>query len=344
MRNALLANPEQVEMGALLKDGRVGLYVVAVLARQHQIRVELRRNLFGGVAGLVLLPNPLLSEGGEDGEGEDSRSRAAERPPRRRAARLPRSPPPRPPRVTSSPTPQYGARPAAATGYRAPSAPEYARGHERRRVDEQRHIVERRRGVRLRGHDVGPGPVRTVPSAGVPYCRSPVSRRSVRPTAACRSPACPSPPAPRTRAWTGVSPPARTPSAAPPRRRPGASRRVPGRTSPRRPRVTSPRRPPPESYSPLPPPGGMAVRGAGPDERPPLPQRTQQTHMAPQFQRPQSRGASAAPRRTRRTSLPPTRASWRPTAGVSGPRKSRPDRPTSDPHICLRSPDLALCP
>lgn len=45
-----------------------------------------------------------------------------------------------------------------------------------------------------------------------------------------------------------------------------------------------------QSYSPLPPPGGMAVRSAGPDERPPLPQRTQQTHMAPQLQRSQSTG------------------------------------------------------
>ncbi|WP_328914576.1 MULTISPECIES: sensor histidine kinase [unclassified Streptomyces] len=78
MRNTLLANPERVEMGALLKDGRVGLYVVAVLARQHQIRVELRRNLFGGVTSLVLLPNPLLSTEGDEGEGDEAHSRAAE--------------------------------------------------------------------------------------------------------------------------------------------------------------------------------------------------------------------------------------------------------------------------
>lgn len=83
MRNALLANPERVELGALLHDGRVGLYVVAVLARQHQIRVELRRNLFGGVTSLVLLPNPLLSsdedevaEAAEAAAGEDSRRTA----------------------------------------------------------------------------------------------------------------------------------------------------------------------------------------------------------------------------------------------------------------------------
>jgi signal transduction histidine kinase len=82
LRNALLANPERVEIGALLKDGRVGLYVVAVLARQHHIRVELRRNLFGGVTSLVLLPNPLLSADTDESEqgpqAEEAHGRAAE--------------------------------------------------------------------------------------------------------------------------------------------------------------------------------------------------------------------------------------------------------------------------
>ena len=77
MRNALLANPERVELGALLKDGRVGLYVVAVLARQHAIRVELRRNLFGGVTSLVLLPNPLLRDEDSD-ESDEGHSRTDE--------------------------------------------------------------------------------------------------------------------------------------------------------------------------------------------------------------------------------------------------------------------------
>ncbi|MBM9505816.1 sensor histidine kinase [Actinacidiphila acididurans] len=78
MRNALLSNPERVELGALLNDGRVGLYVVAVLARQHSIRVELRRNLFGGVTSLVLLPNPLLAAEGADDDGEEDHGRTEE--------------------------------------------------------------------------------------------------------------------------------------------------------------------------------------------------------------------------------------------------------------------------
>jgi signal transduction histidine kinase len=97
MRNALLSNPERVELGALLNDGRVGLYVVAVLARQHSIRVELRRNLFGGVTSLVLLPNPLLAADGadEDGEGEEDHGRteeAAHQEARRPAAVTPAQP------------------------------------------------------------------------------------------------------------------------------------------------------------------------------------------------------------------------------------------------------------
>lgn len=60
LRNALLGDPTRVEVGELLGDGRVGLYVVSVLARRHGVRVELRRNIFGGVTAVVLLPRELV--------------------------------------------------------------------------------------------------------------------------------------------------------------------------------------------------------------------------------------------------------------------------------------------
>jgi signal transduction histidine kinase len=125
LRNTLLANPERVELGALLKDGRVGLYVVAVLARQHQIRVELRRNLFGGVTSLVLLPNPLLSEDDDDGESEDAHARASEPPPQDTgrpaqayAAPVPAAAPYDPRAVSAGP--EYGAPAAAPAPVRTP--------------------------------------------------------------------------------------------------------------------------------------------------------------------------------------------------------------------------------
>lgn len=93
LRNALLADPAMVEVGQLLDDGRVGLYVVAVLARQHGIRVELRRNIFGGITSLVLLPRELLAGvGRQDAEGGDGVREAA-----------PFDPAPRPAAVTPAP-------------------------------------------------------------------------------------------------------------------------------------------------------------------------------------------------------------------------------------------------
>jgi signal transduction histidine kinase len=58
--NALLANPPRIDMTALGKDPRLGLFVVAKLAERHHIRVVLRASDYGGTLALVFLPSELL--------------------------------------------------------------------------------------------------------------------------------------------------------------------------------------------------------------------------------------------------------------------------------------------
>ncbi|MGV9315668.1 ATP-binding protein [Streptomyces sp. NPDC003691] len=64
--NALLADPDQVNVAHLLQDGRIGLFVVSALARRHGIAVRLQNNIYGGVQAVLVLPRGLL---GTDPEG-----------------------------------------------------------------------------------------------------------------------------------------------------------------------------------------------------------------------------------------------------------------------------------
>lgn len=61
--NHLLAHPDQVDLNALLEDGRLGLYVVATHAERYGIRVLLQTNIFGGIDAHAVLPPALLGEG-----------------------------------------------------------------------------------------------------------------------------------------------------------------------------------------------------------------------------------------------------------------------------------------
>ncbi|MFJ9737348.1 ATP-binding protein [Streptomyces sp. NPDC101166] len=58
--NALLTDPDQVNVGRLLADGRIGLYVVSQLARRHGIHVRLQGNIYGGVQAVLVVPQALL--------------------------------------------------------------------------------------------------------------------------------------------------------------------------------------------------------------------------------------------------------------------------------------------
>lgn len=60
--NALLASRERIIPDDLVRDGRIGLYVVATLARQHGIAVQLKSNIFGGTQALLVLPHDLLAD------------------------------------------------------------------------------------------------------------------------------------------------------------------------------------------------------------------------------------------------------------------------------------------
>ncbi|MBB4934536.1 signal transduction histidine kinase [Lipingzhangella halophila] len=64
--NGLLADPGQVNIGELLRDGRIGLYVVAALARKHGARVQLQTNVYGGTQAVAVLPRSLISPQGQD--------------------------------------------------------------------------------------------------------------------------------------------------------------------------------------------------------------------------------------------------------------------------------------
>jgi signal transduction histidine kinase len=58
--NEVLADPGRVDIGELLRDGRIGLFVVSALARRHSVRVELQRNVYGGTQAVVVLPQSLV--------------------------------------------------------------------------------------------------------------------------------------------------------------------------------------------------------------------------------------------------------------------------------------------
>ncbi|EST38793.1 hypothetical protein N566_05600 [Streptomycetaceae bacterium MP113-05] len=60
--NRLLSEPPRLDMMALGETPRLGLFVVARLARRHHLEVSLRRSHYGGTLAIVLLPNELLEE------------------------------------------------------------------------------------------------------------------------------------------------------------------------------------------------------------------------------------------------------------------------------------------
>ncbi|MFE9251346.1 ATP-binding protein [Streptomyces sp. NPDC007088] len=119
--NALLADPDQVNMASLLQDGRIGLYVVATLARRHGIAVRLQSNIYGGVQAVLVLPATLLGE--EPGELEpvagDNTAPAIPLPRAERPASppaLPARPEPRPQAEPEPAPPTTGTGRETATG------------------------------------------------------------------------------------------------------------------------------------------------------------------------------------------------------------------------------------
>ncbi|MGW4040707.1 ATP-binding protein [Streptomyces sp. NPDC004778] len=111
--NALLSDPDQVNVAHLLQDGRIGLFVVSALARRHGIAVRLQSNIYGGTQAVLVLPQSLL---GTDPDAPPS------------ADAVPVPPPGavhRPPVEAGSPAapPQNGTPRATASGDQASTAP-----------------------------------------------------------------------------------------------------------------------------------------------------------------------------------------------------------------------------
>ncbi|MEW2218632.1 ATP-binding protein [Streptomyces sp. NPDC006990] len=78
--NTVLAEPARTDVAELVRDGRIGLYVVAALARRHGIVVQLQNNIYGGVQAVAVLPQRLLGRTGEPAPGarpESASDRAA---------------------------------------------------------------------------------------------------------------------------------------------------------------------------------------------------------------------------------------------------------------------------
>ncbi|GGX41654.1 ATPase [Streptomyces chryseus] len=112
--NALLHNPDSVNVGRLLQDGRIGLFVVSALARRHGITVRLQANIYGGVQAVLVLPQALLG-GDEDQDGPGRAGAAGTRqsvPPPPATPPSPHGPAPAPPAPAPGPPPAPAAAPA----------------------------------------------------------------------------------------------------------------------------------------------------------------------------------------------------------------------------------------
>jgi signal transduction histidine kinase len=127
--NSLLADPGRVNVNELLRDGRIGLFVVSTLARRHGIKVQLQNNIYGGTQAVVVLPNVLLDggEGRRELERTGSREEAEPAPQHAMAASVRAgSRPSLPSRSSASPAsiPDLpAARPAEVDASRSPAAP-----------------------------------------------------------------------------------------------------------------------------------------------------------------------------------------------------------------------------
>ncbi|MBT2364552.1 ATP-binding protein [Streptomyces sp. ISL-10] len=109
--NALLTDPDQVNVAHLLQDGRIGLFVVSALARRHGIAVRLQSNIYGGVQAVLVLPQSLLGSDSStlaqnDGEQASAGRIAATAPPQ-----LPQTPAAAQPPVPSQPLPDAQPQP-----------------------------------------------------------------------------------------------------------------------------------------------------------------------------------------------------------------------------------------
>ncbi|WP_275429386.1 ATP-binding protein [Streptomyces actuosus] len=264
--NALLADPDQVNVARLLADGRIGLYVVSQLARRHGIRVRLQTNIYGGVQAVLVVPQDLLGSAPLPGTA----GIAPAEPP----TGDPSAVPAREPYETTGPVAAPAREPYETTG---PVAVPAREAHDR----------------------TGPVAVPSgeaydtaVPTPGEAAPRAPPTRRPARGTAPPASPPYPRRPptssAPRRSSPSPALPPPPCPSAAggrtgrrPPPPRPGSGPRT-GPSS-RRTRACRPCRAPAPSAAPWASPGcpGAAPRSTSPPSCAAAPHRARSPNSPP---------------------------------------------------------------
>jgi signal transduction histidine kinase len=110
--NALLAEPDHIDLSKLLADGRIGLYVVSALARRHGIAVRLQSNIYGGIQAVLILPRGLLGDEPAEApaQGTTDMPRPAQVAPAPRPTQV--APAPRPAQVAPAQQPAVQASPA----------------------------------------------------------------------------------------------------------------------------------------------------------------------------------------------------------------------------------------
>lgn len=118
--NTLLSDPEHVNVSDLLRDGRIGLFVVSQLARRHGIVVQLQSNIYGGIQAVLILPRALLGEepadtalGGTDSSHTNGDRSSSGAPGSEASREVPSSPAPVPSSPAPVPSPADAAREAS---------------------------------------------------------------------------------------------------------------------------------------------------------------------------------------------------------------------------------------
>ncbi|MFI6079989.1 sensor histidine kinase [Streptomyces sp. NPDC051217] len=165
--NALLADPDQVNVAHLLQDGRIGLFVVSALARRHGVAVRLHANIYGGIQAVLVLPQGLL---GADPDGQQQTGQAPVSAPVPAPVPVPvpaPAPVPAPvpqeavPAPAPVPTQVYEAEPGPGpgTGTRQPYPQPRTQRTSHRRTSGRRPLpVRGERGARATPADARPGP------------------------------------------------------------------------------------------------------------------------------------------------------------------------------------------
>ncbi|GDY32892.1 sensor histidine kinase [Gandjariella thermophila] len=125
--NDLLAAPGHIDLGELLQDGRIGLCVVAELARRHGVAVRLQNNIYGGIQATVVLPHRLLGDASPDADSEQPAREPASLGNGRVAGALPAAPGNGSSVHSTSATATASAPAPAATATASSSAPELPR-------------------------------------------------------------------------------------------------------------------------------------------------------------------------------------------------------------------------